>query len=47
MFKLVSGYKPTGDQQKAIEYLSKEIEEGKESQALLGTTGSRRNFHNG
>ena len=28
MFKLVSDYKPTGDQPKAIEYLSKGIEEG-------------------
>ena len=26
MFKLVSDYKPTGDQPKAIEYLSKEIQ---------------------
>ena len=29
MFKLVSNYQPTGDQPKAIEYLSKGIEEGK------------------
>ena len=35
MFKLVSDYKPTGDQPKAIEYLSKGIEEGKKFQTLL------------
>ena len=29
MFKLVSDYKPTGDQPQAIEKLSKGIEEGK------------------
>ena len=29
MFKLVSKYKPTGDQPEAIEYLSKGIQEGK------------------
>ena len=38
MFKLVSDYKPTGDQPKAIEYLSKGIEEGKKFQTLLGVT---------
>ena len=47
MFKLISDYKPTGDQPKAIEYLSKGIEEGKKFQTLLGVTGSRKNFHNG
>ena len=47
MFKLVSKYKPTGDQPQAIEYLSKGIEEGKEFQTLLRVTGSRKNFHNG
>ena len=47
MFKLVSDYKPTGDQPKAIEYLSKGIEEGKKFQTLLGVTGSRKDFHNG
>ncbi len=29
MFKLVSNYKPTGDQPQAIKYLSNGIEEGK------------------
>ena len=47
MFNLVSEYKPTGDQPKAIEYLSKGIEEGKKFQTLLGVTGSRKNFYNG
>lgn len=47
MFNLVSDYKPTGDQPKAIEYLSKGIEEGKKFQTLLGVTGSRKNFYNG
>ena len=47
MFKLVSEYKPTGDQPQAIEYLSRGIEEGKKFQTLLGVTGSRKNFHYG
>ena len=47
MFKLVSNYKPTGDQPKAIEYLSNGIKEGEKFQTLLGVTGSRKNFHNG
>lgn len=47
MFKLVSNYKPTGDQPKAIDYLVKGIEEGKKFQTLLGVTGSRKNFYNG
>ncbi len=44
MFKLVSDYKPTGDQPKAIEYLSKGIMEGKKFQTLLGVTGSGKTF---
>ena len=47
MFKLHSEYKPTGDQPKAIEYLSKGIEEGKKFQTLLGVTGSRKNIYHG
>lgn len=47
MFKLVSEYKPTGDQPEAIEYLVKGINEGKKFQTLLGVTGSRKNFYNG
>ncbi len=38
MFKLVSNYKPTGDQPQAIEYLSNGIKEGKKFQTLLGVT---------
>ena len=44
MFKLVSEYKPTGDQPQAIEYLSKGILEGKKFQTLLGVTGSGKTF---
>ena len=47
MFKLVSEYKPTGDQPQAIEYLSKGIKEGKKFQTLLGVTGSRKNIYYG
>ena len=44
MFKLVSNYKPTGDQPQAIDYLVKGIEEGKRYQTLLGVTGSGKTF---
>ncbi len=44
MFKLHSDYKPTGDQPKAIEYLSNGIKEGKKFQTLLGVTGSGKTF---
>ena len=44
MFKLHSEYKPTGDQPKAIEYLSKGIQDGKKFQTLLGVTGSGKTF---
>ncbi len=47
MFKLVSEYKPTGDQPQAIEKLSQGIKEGKKFQTLLGVTGSRKNLYNG
>ena len=47
MFKLVSEYKPTGDQPQAIEYLSNGIKKGEKFQTLLGVTGSRINFYNG
>lgn len=47
MFKLVSDYKPTGDQPQAIDYLAKGINEGKKYQTLLGVTGSRKNLYNG
>ena len=44
MFKLVSDYKPTGDQPQAIEYLSNGVKEGKKFQTLLGVTGSGKTF---
>ena len=44
MFKLVSNYKPTGDQPQAIDYLVKGIQEGKKFQTLLGVTGSGKTF---
>ena len=47
MFKLVSEFKPTGDQPEAIDYLVKGINEGKKFHTLLGVTGSRKNFYNG
>ena len=47
MFKLVSNFKPTGDQPQAIEKLVDGINRGEKFQTLLGVTGSRKNFHNG
>ena len=47
MFKLISEYNQTGDQPKAIEYLSKGVQEGKKFQTLLGVTGSRQNVYYG
>ena len=47
MFKLVSDYKPMGDQPQAIEYLAKGIKERKKFQTLLGVTGSRKDIYNG
>ena len=44
MFKLVSNYKPSGDQPEAIEALVKGIEEGKKDQVLLGATGTGKTF---
>ena len=44
MFKLHSDYNPTGDQPKAIEYLSTGINKGKKFQTLLGVTGSGKTF---
>lgn len=43
-FKLVSNYKPTGDQPKAIEELGKGVNEGLPNQVLLGVTGSGKTF---
>ncbi len=44
MFKLVSDYKPTGDQPQAIKSLTKGILDGKKHQTLLGVTGSGKTF---
>ena len=44
MFKLVSKYKPSGDQPQAIEKLVKGIKEGKKEQVLLGATGTGKTF---
>ena len=43
-FKLVSEYKPTGDQPEAIEALVKGFWEGNQCQTLLGVTGSGKTF---
>ncbi len=43
-FKLVSDYKPTGDQPKAIDSLVRGIEMGLDDQVLLGVTGSGKTF---
>lgn len=44
MFNLVSKYKPSGDQPKAIEELVKGVKEGKRDQVLLGATGTGKTF---
>jgi len=43
-FKLVSPFKPTGDQPQAIKKLAKGIKEGLKNQVLLGVTGSGKTF---
>lgn len=43
-YKLISEYKPTGDQPEAIEQLSKGIASGLKHQTLLGVTGSGKTF---
>ena len=43
-FKLVSPFKPTGDQPRAIEKLVEGIERGDREQTLLGITGSGKTF---
>ncbi|MBR5191434.1 MAG: excinuclease ABC subunit UvrB [Clostridia bacterium] len=44
MFKLVSNYKPTGDQPQAIEKLVDGVNKGYNEQTLLGVTGSGKTF---
>jgi excinuclease ABC subunit B len=43
-FKLVTNFKPSGDQPKAIEKLIKNLEKGEKHQILLGVTGSGKTF---
>ena len=43
-FKLVSSYKPTGDQPEAIAKLTEGIQKGLTEQTLLGVTGSGKTF---
>src|SRR5690554_1535812 len=43
-FRIVSSYKPAGDQPQAIEALVEGIEAGLASQTLLGVTGSGKTF---
>ncbi len=47
MFKLVSEFKPTGDQPQAIEKLVDGLNKGYNAQTLLGVTGSRKNVYYG
>ncbi|MCL5005368.1 MAG: excinuclease ABC subunit UvrB [Acidobacteria bacterium] len=43
-FKLVSDYRPRGDQVTAIEQLMRGIDDGRQHQVLLGVTGSGKTF---
>ena len=43
-FKLVSDFKPTGDQPQAVKQLSIGLENHKQNQVLLGVTGSGKTF---
>src|SRR4030067_1978036 len=43
-FELKSSFKPTGDQPRAIEKLTKSIKNGNQHQVLLGVTGSGKTF---
>lgn len=44
MFKLVSKYKPNGDQPEAIKALVEGIQNGRKHQVLLGATGTGKTF---
>ena len=44
LFKLHSGYKPTGDQPQAIEALVEGFKKGNQFQTLLGVTGYGKTF---
>ncbi len=43
-FKIISNFKPTGDQPEAIEKLARGVEQGEKHQVLLGVTGSGKTF---
>ena len=43
-FELKSKFKPSGDQPEAIDKLAEGIEDGLQSQVLLGVTGSGKTF---
>ncbi len=43
-FKIVSDYRPAGDQPQAIEALARGVLSGKDAQVLLGVTGSGKTF---
>ncbi|TAN62843.1 excinuclease ABC subunit B, partial [bacterium] len=43
-FKLVSSFRPAGDQPRAIEELARGIQESEKYQVLLGVTGSGKTF---
>jgi excinuclease ABC subunit B len=43
-FKLVSDFKPTGDQPQAIQKLAQELKKGKQFSTLMGVTGSGKTF---
>ena len=47
MFKLVSDYKPTGDQPEDIKKLSEGIKTRKKFQTLLGVTRKWKDIYNG
>src|ERR1700687_3263234 len=44
IFRLVSGYRPEGDQPAAIEALTRNVRDGVRQQVLLGVTGSGKTF---
>ena len=46
-FKLVSDYKPSGDQPQAIEALTNGVNWGLREQTLLGVTGLRQDLYHG
>ena len=46
-FRLVSDYKPKGDQGRAIESLMRGLADREQHQVLLGVTGSGKTYHHG